>query len=87
MTLELGACETHGPGDPVLFGFVSGVSRAEIADANNEPGVLFQHDEHGESFDCGAWMQENGPGRLVLTVPAVHGADAGDVITVFVLDD
>ena len=32
-------------------------------------------------------MQENGPGRLVLSVPAVHGSTGGDLITVFVLDD
>jgi hypothetical protein len=87
LSIVEGPCDPQQPGAPILFGFVSGVSRAEIADANNQSGALLEHDEHGENFDCGAWMQENGPGRLVLSIPAVHGATTGDVITVFVLDD
>jgi hypothetical protein len=87
VTIATGECDTHGPGDPTLFGFVSGVSRATIADANNVGDAIFQHDEDGENFSCAQWMQENGPGRLVLSVPAVHGSDFGDLITVFVLDD
>jgi hypothetical protein len=51
------------------------------------PGNLFAHDEVGENFSCSNWMQENGPGRLVLSVPAVHGGVDQDLITVFVLDD
>jgi hypothetical protein len=82
-----GACGTQASGDPTLFGFVSGISRASIPNANNATGVLFQHDEDGENFSCPMWTQENGPGRLVLSVPAVHGLDTGDLITVFVLDD
>jgi len=87
VTVDVGPCDTHGPGEPTLFGFVSGVSRATIFDANNVSGVTFQHDEKGENFSCPQWMQENGPGRLVLSVPAVHGSTSGDLITVFVLDD
>jgi hypothetical protein len=87
VTIDTGPCDTHGAGDPTLFGFVSGVSRATIADADNAADAILQHDEDGESFSCAQWMQENGPGRLVLSVPAVHGADSGDIVTVFVLDD
>jgi hypothetical protein len=87
VTIAAGACDTHGAGEPTLFGFVSGVSRAEIFDANNVSGALLQHDEDGENFSCQAWTQENGPGRIVLSVPAVHGSNTGDLITVFVLDD
>ena len=87
VTIDTGPCDTHGVGDPTLFGFVSGVSRASIADANNVSGAAFQHDEDGENFSCAQWMQENGPGRLVLSVPAVHGSTSGDLITVFILDD
>jgi hypothetical protein len=87
VTIDTGACETHGPGEPTQFGFVSGLSRAEILDANNVSGAILEHDEHGENFSCAAWMQENGAGRLVLSVPAVHGSTDGDLITVFVLDD
>jgi hypothetical protein len=87
VTIAPGACDTHGPGDPTLFGFVSGVSRATILNANNVSGAVLEHDEDGENFSCPMWMQENGPGRLVLSVPAVHGSTIGDLITVFVLDD
>jgi hypothetical protein len=87
VTIAAGACDTHGSGDSTLFGFVSGVSRATILDANNATGATLEHDEDGENFSCPMWTQENGPGRLVLSVPAVHGSTMGDLITVFVLDD
>jgi hypothetical protein len=87
VTIDVGACSEHGAGEPTLFGFVSGVSRATIADADDVGGAVLQHDEDGENFPCANWTQENGPGRLVLAVPAVHGTNAGDLITVFVLDD
>ena len=86
-TIGPGPCVEHGPGTPTTFGFVSGLSRAEIHDSNAVPDNLFQHDERGENFSCANWNQENGSGRLVLSVPAVHGAGADDLITVFVLDD
>jgi hypothetical protein len=87
VSIAPGPCESHPPGDPTVFGFVSGLSRAEIFDADDQSGNLFAHDEVGENFDCDDWMQENGPGRLVLSVPAVHGGTDQDLITVFVLDD
>jgi hypothetical protein len=87
VTVGAGDCAQQGAGDLTVFGFVSGISRADILDANNVPGQLLRHDESGENFSCPGWMQENGPGRLVLSVPAVHGAGATDLITVFVLDD
>jgi len=87
VTIDEGPCAQHGPGDPTVFGFVSGLSRAAILDANDVSGAVLTHDEHGENFSCPLWMHENGPGRLVLSVPAVHGATNGDAITVFVLDD
>ncbi len=86
MTIDFGPCSQHG-GEPTVFGFVSGISRAEILDASNVPGAVFQHDERGENFSCPLWTQENGPGRLVLSVPTLDGSASGDVITVFVLDD
>ena len=86
-TIAPGPCAEHGPGTPTTFGFVSGLSRAEIHDSNAVPDNLFQHDERGENFSCANWNQENGPGRLVLSVPAVHGAGTEDLITVFVLED
>ena len=67
--------------------FVSGQSGAAILDAGNVEGEVFSHDDDGQNFSCAQWMQENGPGRLVLSVPAVHGAGPDDLITVFVLDD
>jgi hypothetical protein len=87
VTIDFGLCNQHGVGEPTVFGFVSGISRAEIRDANNVPEAVFQHDERGENFSCPLWMQENGPGRLVLSVPTLDGSASGDLITVFVLDD
>ncbi len=86
-SIDFGPCDQHGPGSPTVFGFVSGVSRATIEDAGNSPGAVLQHDELGENFSCANWMTEDGPGRLVLAVPAVDGAVDGDLVTVFVLDD
>jgi hypothetical protein len=86
-SVDFGPCNQHGPGDPTVFGFVSGISSAVITDAGNTPGAVLQHDEVGENFSCANWRDENGPGRLVLSVPAVDGGSDSDQITVFVLDD
>ena len=88
VSIVSGTCDRQPPGDLTTFGFVSALSRAQIFDSNDEPGNTFSHDERGENFSCQAWTQEDGPGRLVLSVPAVHGAANGDdLITVFSLDD
>ncbi len=86
-SVDFGPCQQHGPGEPTVFGFVSSLSRAVITDAGNQPGAVLEHDEVGENFSCENWRTENGPGRLVLSVPAVDGGAEGDLITVFVLDD
>lgn len=86
-SVDFGPCDQHGAGEPTVFGFVSGLSRATITDAGREPGRILQHDEIGENFSCQNWRAENGPGRLVLGVPAVDGGAEDDLITVFVLDD
>ena len=86
-SVDFGPCSEHGPGDPTVFGFVSGLSRAVVMDAGNQPGAVLEHDELGENFSCQNWMQEDGPGRVVLSVPAVDGGADSDLITVFVLDD
>ena len=54
-------CDTMARANRPLFGFVSGVSRATITDANNAAGAIFQHDEDGENFSCPLWMQERRP--------------------------
>ena len=87
VTLAEGPCDPQAAGEPALFGFTSGVSSATITDANDVAGNTLTHSEAGENFSCPMWTQENGPGRLVLSVPAVDGSANGDVITVFVLSD
>ncbi len=87
VTVEAGPCEEHGAGEATLFGFVTGLSRAQILDANDESGNILQHDERGENFSCANWRQEDGPGRLVLSVGSIHGGGTTDLVTVFVLDD
>lgn len=86
-SFEAGPCAQHQARSMTVFGFVSGISRATILDANAALGSVLQHDAEGENFSCQNWMQENGPGRLVIAVPAVHGAGAQDLITVITLDD
>lgn len=90
LSIEPGPCDQHGPGAPAVFGFVSGISRTEILHANDTDAVL-QHDEQGQNFSCPLWTQENGPGRIVLSVPTLDGLRSGtsasDLITVFILSD
>jgi hypothetical protein len=87
VTLASGPCDSQAAGEPALFGFTTGVSSATITDANNVSGDTLTHSETGENFSCPMWTQQDGPGRLVLSVPAVDGSADGDVITVFVLSD
>lgn len=87
ISFDSGACATHQDGQSTVFGLVSAISRATIFNANNVDGDTFQQDAQGENFSCPNWMMENGPGALVLAVPAVHGAGAEDLITIFAFDD
>jgi hypothetical protein len=87
ISIDFDSCATHGPGDMTVLGFVSGIARADILDANNVADALLRYDEDGENFSCAAWTQENGPGRLVFSIPAVHGSTAGDLIIAIVMDD
>jgi len=87
VAIDFDACEQQPPGDMTLLGFTSGLARSDILDANNVAGQLFRHDEQGENFSCAAWTQENGPGTLVFSIPAVHGSTGGDIIITLTLDD
>jgi len=87
ISFEPGPCATHQAPAATIFGLTSGLSRATIIDANAVPDALFEYDARGENFSCQAWSSENGPGRLILAVPAVHGAGPIDLITVFTFDD
>jgi hypothetical protein len=54
----------------------------------NNSGSTLTYDNPGENFSCPAWTQEDGPGKLILTFPSLHGAiDGSDLINVFVFDD
>ncbi len=87
ISFDPGPCETHQNGMSTVFGLVSGISRAVIHDANDEPDTVLQSDAEGENLSCVNWQTENGPGRLVLAVPALHGLGPSDIITVYTLDD
>jgi len=69
----------------------SGTSSADILDVNNLLGQTLSYQEAGENFSCPSWTEEEGPGRLVLSVPLLDsvtpGTAATDLIAVFVLDD
>lgn len=80
-------CGDEGAGSVHSFVFVTGRAASRIEDVNDAPGVTLSDEERGENFSCQNWTQENGPGRLVLSVPALHGLGVADVITVYVLDD
>lgn len=88
VSIGSGPCEKRQGGTLTLFGFVSALARAEILAANAIPGASFQHAERGTAFSCENWRQENGPGRVVLSVPSLHAAELDeDLITVFILED
>jgi hypothetical protein len=80
-------CGDEGLGTLTSFGFTTALARSEILDVNNDLGESFEHERRGENFACHAWTQENGPGRLVLNVPTLHGFGNFDAITVFVFED
>jgi hypothetical protein len=66
---------------------VSALSRTAILNTNGEPGETFTHEERGENFSCQTWSEEDGPGRLVIGLPALHGFVGVDMISLFVFDD
>jgi hypothetical protein len=89
VSVDVGPCSTHGESESTLFGFVSAQYRVEIADPNGIMGDSLIQVDNGENLSCANWDQENGPGRLVLALGAIHGAGGGliDLVTVFELDD
>jgi hypothetical protein len=80
-------CGDEGEGTTTVFALVSGVSRATILDVDNQLGETFTDEEAGEAFSCRQWDHENGPGRLVVALPALHGFVGADMISAFVFDD
>jgi hypothetical protein len=70
-----------------VFPLISNDELTEILHADNGNDALV-YDNPGEGFSCPGWTQENGPGRLILSFPTLHGAIGGaDVINAFVFDD
>lgn len=80
-------CGDEGPGSVSSFVFVTGRAVSRIDDLNDVPDATLVDEERGENFSCQNWTQENGPGRLVLSLPVLHGLGGADAITVYVLDD
>jgi len=87
LTVEELPCGDGAAGSVTAFGLVSALSRATILDVDDQLGESFTHTERGEAFSCHAWQQENGPGRLVITLPTVHGFLGTDMVSVFTFDD
>jgi hypothetical protein len=87
ISFEPGPCSSHQQRTATVFGLVSGISRAVIHDANDEADAVLQHDAEGENLSCAGWQTENGPGRLVLAIPTLHGLGPVDLITVLTFDD
>ena len=90
VSVESGPCSLEQDREPTLFGFVSARYTVQIGDPNGgTSGGTFSHQADGENLSCATWGQEDGPGRLVLGLGAIHGASEGvaDLVTVFVLDD
>jgi hypothetical protein len=81
---QSGACSPGGPEE--VFAFTTASYRAQIDDTDNVPFSMLVHEEQGQNFSCDQFTQQNGPGRLVFTLGALHGA-GNDLILVFVLDD
>lgn len=89
VSIQSGSCSIEHEGEPTLFGFVSARYTVQIGNANAMAGNTFTHQEDGEQFSCANWAQEDGSGRLILGLGAMHGASEGlgDLVTVFMLDD
>jgi hypothetical protein len=87
LSVEPGPCEQHVAPEQTTLGFTSALYRVEIADPDNAQGQQFVHEERGQNFSCPSFTQENGPGRLVLSIGTLHGAAGLDVVTVLDLDD
>jgi len=79
-------CGNEGPGDRITFAFTSGRSRCTIENFSNMSGVALSLDSQGENFSCADWTNEKGPGRVVLSAPALHQNSGSDVITSFAFD-
>jgi hypothetical protein len=88
LTFETGStCSGQPPVINAVVALISSGSRTEILHVNNS-GSTLTYDNPGENFSCPAWTQEDGPGKLILTFPSLHGAiDGSDLINVFVFDD
>lgn len=87
ISFELGPCSQHTHRQATVFGLVTGLSAAAIHDADAMPEAVREFAASGEAFSCQAWQSEDGPGRLVLAIPALHGLGDVDLITVVTLDD
>lgn len=87
VTFESGdTCTGTGTGFTDVLPLISRHIRTEILHANNSADPLV-YDDPGEAFSCPTWTQENGPGKLILSFPTLHGAAGADLINVFVFDD
>jgi hypothetical protein len=80
-------CGDEGEGTRTVLALVSALSRATILDVDDKLGETFTDEERGENFSCRAWVEENGPGRLVVALPALHGFVGADMASVFRFDD
>lgn len=80
-------CGDEGGSTETVLALVSTTTRVRIEDPNAADGAALESEVAGEAFDCGAWGEEDGPGRLVFAVPALHGFAGADVVTAFVFDD
>jgi hypothetical protein len=90
--LAPGAECADGPrGSAQPLGLISGPSGTRIFNRDNQRGQTLPYENPGENFSCAAWSQEDGPGKLILTIPTLHGivvqGSILDVINIFVLDD
>jgi len=88
LTFESGPqCTGVGTGFSAVFVLLSSDTRTQIDHVDNGSASL-TYDNPGENFSCPAWTQENGPGKLILSFPTLHGAVGNaDVINAFVFDD
>jgi hypothetical protein len=89
LTFEVGPqCTGQGDGFSAVFALISSDAHAEILHANNGDTPL-AYDNPGENFSCAEWTQEDGPGKLILSFPTLHGVQpsGADLINVLLFDD
>jgi hypothetical protein len=78
-------CVDPGPGSALTFALTSAANVATLVNFSNTLGDTVTTTNRGENFSCADWQNPSGPGKLVLSAPAIdQNPGGGDIVTGFV---